>query len=767
MIPLDKPTLLAFLLAILTGGSSDLSLAEACSGSRVTPAEPKTQRGELAAETAETSAPQTEGRLFEQLLVVGSAEAAARVPGSAHFLTPEDLERQAYTDVHRILRQVPGVNIQEEDGYGLRPNIGIRGTGVDRSQKVTLLEDGVLVAPAPYAAPAAYYTPTAGRMESLEVRKGSGAIRQGPYTTGGALNYISTSIPGALGGRVDLVAGDEGLRRAHASLGDSGTRLGWLIETYQLRTDGFKRLDGGGTTGFDLEDYLAKLRFTSSAGARVTQALELKLGKTEQLGDETYLGLTREDFDRDPYRRYASSAGDNIAGDHQQLQLSYFVQPGERFSLTATVYRNDFHRNWHKLEEVAGVAVAGVLADPAASPGLLAILRGETDSDPGDLAVRNNRRDYFSQGVQAVVAWQLGGGGRRHDLEIGIRLHEDQEDRFQEEDLYQMLGGLRVFNERGAPGSQANRIADAEAVAVFLQDSLSRGRWTLTPGVRVERIELVRRDFGSADAARTGTALALRRNDLTELIPGIGAEVRLDASNRLFAGIHRGFSPPSPGSTQQVEAEESVNYELGWRRRSGDLTAEVVGFYNDYVNLLGNDTVSTGGRGDGDQFNGGAVEVSGIEASFGVDLARRRAVRLPLRLTYTLTRAEFRSTFETDFSDWAPRVERGDRLPYVPRHQLHAGLSAVGDRWAIHLDASYTDAMRSRAGSGPIPRDELIESRMLFDLKAELELSRRLKVWGQLLNATDEVYVASRRPAGLRPGRPRSALFGLSFELSG
>jgi Fe(3+) dicitrate transport protein len=771
MIFHHQPTLRALLLTALLIGSPVIAQGDETSGGEGKHADPAPEAPQQAANSGDPNEPPAEAQLFDRLLVIGSAEAAARAPGSAHFLGPEDLERQAYSDVHRILRQVPGVNIQEEDGYGLRPNIGIRGTGVDRSQKVTLLEDGVLIAPAPYAAPAAYYTPTAGRMESFEVRKGSGAIRQGPYTNGGALNYVSTSIPGSLHGRIDLSAGDERLRRARASLGDSGPRLGWLLETYQLETDGFKRLDGGGPAGFDLEDYLGKLRWTSRAEARVSQAVELKLGKTEQLGDETYLGLTQDDFDRDPLRRYASSAGDHIATDHEQFQLSYFVQPSERFSLTATLYRNDFFRNWHKLEKVAGTATAAVLADPGEFPDLAAILRGEEDSDPGALAVRNNRRDYFSRGIQAVLAWDLGSDDRPHDLEVGIRLHEDQEDRFQEDDLYQMLAGRRVFDELGAPGSNANRIADAEAVALFIQDTFSRGNWTLTPGVRVERIDLMRRDFGQADPRRTGASLEARANDLTEVIPGFGAEYRLDDSNRLFAGVHRGFSPPSPSSSQQVDAEESINYEIGWRHRAGDLTAEVIGFYNDYDNLLGNDTLSTGGRGTGDQFNGGAVEVTGIEAGLGLSLPAGSAVSLPFRLTYTFTEGEFRSSFATGFSDWAPRVQRGDELPYIPRHQLHAGVSVLGDRWAIHLDTSYSDRMRTRAGSGPIPREESIDARFLVDLKVEYDLSSRFngrfKVWGQLLNATDEVYVASRRPAGLRPGRPRAALFGVSLDFPG
>ena len=130
-----------------------------------------------------------------------------------------------------------------------------------------------------------------------------------------------------------------------------------------------------------------------------------------------------------------------------------------------------------------------------------------------------------------------------------------------------MLGGRRVLDELGAPGSNANRIADAEALALFVQDTFSRGRWTFTPGVRVEWIDLERRDFGRADPARTGQALARRENEIREVIPGIGAELRLGEANSLFAGVHRGFSPPSPSSTREVEAEESVNYELGWRHR--------------------------------------------------------------------------------------------------------------------------------------------------------------------------------------------------------
>ena len=35
--------------------------------------------------------------------------------------------------------------------------------------------------------------------------------------------------------------------------------VGILAETLQDRTDGFKELDGGGDTGYSIQDYLGKL----------------------------------------------------------------------------------------------------------------------------------------------------------------------------------------------------------------------------------------------------------------------------------------------------------------------------------------------------------------------------------------------------------------------------------------------------------------------------------------------------------------------------
>ena len=115
-----------------------------------------------------------EGPLFdmEEFQVLGSKESVFEVPGSGFYLAQEEIENFQYTNLDQILRQVPGVYFRGEDGYGLFPNISLRGVDSNRSGKVTMMEDGVLTAPAPYAAPSAYYSPTVGRMSSLEILKG-------------------------------------------------------------------------------------------------------------------------------------------------------------------------------------------------------------------------------------------------------------------------------------------------------------------------------------------------------------------------------------------------------------------------------------------------------------------------------------------------------------------------------------------------------------------------------------------------------------------
>lgn len=699
---------------------------------------------------------------LDRTVVLGSAEKARETAGSAHYLDAEELQTFDYTDAHRVLRQVPGVYVIDEEGYGLRPNIGIRGSGTDRNSRITVMEDGVPIAPAVYSAPAAYYFPTMQRMHAVEVLKGSASIRSGPRTTGGVINFLSTPVPGEpLRGGVEVLLGQRGtvLGHGHAG-GTTEAGFGWLVETVQQYADGFKRLDGGGDTGYDLQDYRVRLGYETLAGNGPKQRFELKLGRTDQDSDETYLGLTDADFRADPRRRYAASQLDNITTEHKQYEFRHGIEFSDSVDLSTTAYRHEFSRAWYKLQDVTGGSLSAVLANPDTFADQYAWLTGSTSPDNA-VRVRNNNRAYQQQGIQSVLGWNLAGDQVEHQLEFGVRWHQDHEDRFQQDDRYRMDDGTLVLTTAGAPGSQENRIGKARAWALYIQDEIRFGDFILTPGIRHERIDLKRIDYRLGDSGRDDGPTRLINTSIRQTLPGIGLTWQLSEPLSLFASVHKGFNPPGPGSS--AAPEESVNTEFGLRFEQGALSSELVGFHNGYDNLVGTCTASTGGGCEiGDQFDGGKARVQGVEARLGYTFNAGAEVEFPLQANYTLTDAEFRSSFASSFGEWG-NVSRGDALPYLPEHLFHAGIGARAERWNVNLATAYVDSMRTVAGQGSVPAGQRTDSAWIWDLSAGYSITENLELFGRIENLFDREYIVSRRPSGARPGLPRTALAGIRY----
>ena len=688
---------------------------------------------------------------IDTVTIIGKRADAADVPGSAHVIDSEELEAYMNGDILRVLRTVPGVYIQEEDGFGLRPNIGIRGSGLDRSARIALLEDGVLIAPAPYAASSAYYFPTQRRMSAVEVLKGPAAVAVGPRTTGGAMNMISTPIPDAMGANLDVRGGDYGTLDAHINVGNRGQRVSWLLETVQASNDGFKTIDGpvGGDTGYDVEDYVAKLQFDSDPASTLYQSLRVKLGNTDQVSNETYLGLTDADFAVNPNRRYAASANDRFVSDHEQYQATYVIDAGKNWRGEITAYRNNFARNWYKMQSVGGASLNDVLVDPGTFATEYGYLTGTTSPDDA-IQIRANNRAYLSQGVQAKIEWDLALGGSEVSLNTGLRLHEDEEDRFQHQDGYRMEDGVLVLTTAAAGGSQTNRLSDADVTSVFVDAEVRAGDWIFTPGVRFEDIDMRRLDYSTSDPTRAQGPTRVRENSVQVFIPGMGALYRVNENWRLLAGVHKGFNPPAPGST--AGEESSLNVEAGTRFDNGKLSFESIYFVNDYDNLVGTVTESTGGGGDiGDQFDGGEVVVSGLELSTAYRF-NIGAFDIPVALQYTWTNeAEFKSAFESSFEPWG-NVEVGDELPYIPENQFRVTAGLEHANFRINLAASYIGKTRTQAGQGAYPPLESIDSRTVWDMVAAYNVTENFSTYVKVDNLLDETYIAARRPAGVRPG---------------
>lgn len=702
--------------------------------------------------------------IYERINVVGSPSWIDKTPGSATYLNYAKLQKHEYSDINRVLRGVTGVNIQEEDGFGLRPNIGLRGTGVERSSKITIMEDGILTAPAPYAAPAAYYFPTVGRMSAIEVRKGSSQIKYGPYTTGGALNLISTRIPYDLSGSLDVTTGELSTRNIHANIGNTYKNFGFLLETYQQENDGFKNLDLGGNTGYDVKDFLGKFMVRTNTSADVFQKVEFKIGYHEELSNETYLGLTEADFEKDPYRRYSGSQVDQMDTDHQQYSLRHFVQFSEKLDITTTLYRNEFNRNWYKLDRVDGVSIGNLLADPQTNQTAYQIVTGQIDSGDDALSVKANNRAYYSQGIQSIIGSNFELAGTDNKLEVGIRYHYDEMDRFQWVDGYRIENGTMIRSSIGTPGTESNRIESANALALFIQNKIQiNEKLIVTPGLRYENITLKRENWGGGDPDRA-TDPSINEVELDVFVPGIGASYDISENVNVFGGMHKGFSPPGAGSDANTEPEKSINYEFGTRVNNERTYIEVVGFFNDYSNLLGSDLAAGGGTGSTQQFNAGEVNTLGLELTVQYLLTENSSkLQIPFELNYTYTQAKFQNSFSSSFDPWGD-VNEGDELPYLPKHQTNASLGVNYDNFEANLSVYGSAKMRTVAGQGSIQDNESTDAHVLTDLNIGYQVSSFAKVFVDVKNLTNETYIVASRPAGLRPGLPRYVLGGIKID---
>ena len=162
--------------------------------------------------------------------ILGNKFVARNRTGAAYYLSTDELADFNYTDINRALNKISGVNFYEEDGFGLRPNISIRGTSPERSSKIAIMEDGILISPAPYSASSAYYFPSVARMQAVEVLKGSSQIQYGPYTTGGAINFVSTEIPKSFQGKISSSYGSFNTGQTYSTIGSSNGNFGYMIE---------------------------------------------------------------------------------------------------------------------------------------------------------------------------------------------------------------------------------------------------------------------------------------------------------------------------------------------------------------------------------------------------------------------------------------------------------------------------------------------------------------------------------------------------------
>lgn len=703
-------------------------------------------------------APQPEARLKE-VVIIGNTEDPQGTTGSAYTLTTQELQKFEATNVNSILRSVPGVYLREEDGMGTFPNIGIRAGGSGRSGRISIMEDGIPAAMAPYANTSAYYFPTVGRMSSIEVLKGPEILLYGPQTTSGAINLISTPIPNQASGTLSTEIGQYGTRKVHANYGGTVGQWGILVETYQRETDGYHKIDRSSRTGgSDASEYMAKLRWRSTPGQGLAQQVDIKLFSGEEKADVSYLGLTDADFRANPNRRYGLSERERMDRSRKSASVRHQVAFDVNTLLTSTVYWTDTSRHYDRLNQINNIGIGSVTNTVNNGGAGAALMQGILDgtantTHANGVRYGHNHQDFVSKGLQVELLKTFGTGAVQHELTAGVRMHQDRTMSGSTgigNTIYQQINGSLVYQSTSA--ATVSR-GEAKALSGWVADRITMGKLALLPVLRYESIR------SHANLAQPKTDL--NSNRLNKTTVGLGANYALSEQWTLLGGVHQGFAPPGSGVGNGTRGEESTNFEAGARYRSGKLGVDAIGFYSDYSNAMRNCLVGNpcpGGATDGTQQTG-SKEVYGLELGMFSELHRSARGAFPVRLAYTYTDGEY-----TRNSDVTAGVLKGDVLEYTPKHILSAQVGWETAAWKSYLALNYNSTSCSSNTCGRAGVDKRFletDSLVTVNLSTAYRISPAMEIYAKIDNLFDQQRITSRGPDGARGNMGRYAAVGL------
>ncbi|OGT74822.1 MAG: TonB-dependent receptor [Gammaproteobacteria bacterium RIFCSPLOWO2_02_FULL_57_10] len=657
------------------------------------------------------------------IYVIGKEEnAALRQPGAVSIVGLEEMELRQPRSTEEILRTVPGVTVKPEEESAIVGNIGMRGLS-SADYKTLILEDGVPVAPGLFVGNGRYYNPRVQRMEGIEVLKGAASLRYGPSTIGGVINYI-TRQP-ADGVELSVRGGSFGSREATLEVGGSspsGEGVFGLLATRE-KSDGFM------DKGYDMTDIVVK------TGLQIgnNQSLSLKYSDYESDANISYRGVFLNE--------YRSESRDNPAPDdwflsgRRALDLNHEWEISDTMRLNTLAYVSETWRDyWRYGTNNAASAAAGTWI--------------YTNS------LNGNNRAFERTGVDSRLQLEHSLFGIASEAELGVRY------------MTEVMDDVTVAATRATPrtGNLSKDVRDsADSIALYGQNRFQLTETVaLTAGLRIEKYEQDRKDRRRNDAQG-----ATANSSNTEYLPGLGLTWQAAPDLQLFASVYKAFSPALNGdaldglSDQKLDAERSVNMEVGLRGNSGRLSYEMAAFRMDFDNQI----VPANSNSVFQNTNGGATIHQGMEVGAGFELGGGFSVS---GNTTWIPDAEFNGNRYN--ANGTLNTPDGNRITYTPEWTANLSLdySVGGLRSSLalhHTGEQFTDTANSvtlaENTSGFFTGR--IDSYTLLDLNLVYEVNSQLSFSGSIKNLTDRRYIASLRQ-GIYVGVERSVDAGFVYR---
>lgn len=703
-----------------------------------------------AASATTNNATETDAMRTETIIVVGQRNDLQKIPGSGSTIEQQDLIRARVFTINEALRQAPGVFVREEEGLGLRPNIGIRGLSPIRSTKVLLLEDGLPLGYAPYGDNAAYYHPPVRRFSRIEILKGASQIRFGPNSVGGVINYITPPAPDRFQGQAMVAAGSRGYGEIDLSVG--GPLLGFRTLAHVNTTQSEGSRD-------NQELKISDIYFKAEKDFNAAHAISLRFSRFAEDSQITYSGLTQAEYDANP--RQNPFINDSFETERVGGSGTWRWTLSDALELKTSAYASYFDRDWWRQSSNSSQR-PNDSSDPTC--GGMANL-STTCGNEGRL------REYHTYGLESRLGVNAMWGEVAVTGEVGLRATRERQVRLQV-NADTPLGRTPGTSVNG--GLRENNIRRTEAIATFASLSFDFGRLTVSPGIRHEDIQYERENLLVATAPVRGST------DLSQVIPGIGATFEINDRLVVYAGWHRGFAPPrvediinnTTGGAVDLDAEQSDNVELGVR---GSL---VQGFNVDasYFQLEFDNQIVPASVAGG---VGASLTSAGKTIHQGFEVSARGSLKemgimesndIFFRAALTVvTDAQYVGERFSNVSGFTNVSVTGKRLPYAPKTLFNGALGYAWSDWLeAQVDFTYVDKMFADDLNTVIPiangQRGLIPAHGIWNATVNVMPPQwPVGFFVAVKNIEDEVYITDRA-RGVLPGTPRLVQVGMTAK---
>ncbi|MCY9877031.1 TonB-dependent hemoglobin/transferrin/lactoferrin family receptor [Vibrio natriegens] len=619
---------------------------------------------------------------------------------SVTVIDEEEIEENMVKDIDDLFKYTPGVNVQSNSRQGVQ-SINIRGI---EGNRIKVIVDGVAQANQ-FDSGAEFVNSSrvdvdTDMIKAVEIVKGAASSLQGSDAIGGIVAFETKDPADILKGRdfggyakLNYSSSDKTFSESVAIANKVGDLESLVAYT---RRDG-EELDNFGQPDeqdSSANNLLVKLQYQLNAAHRIEFSGNYIRNKNNLSLD--YLTSMV------PYEN--ASGSDET--EQYQLGIKHIWDVETSFADRIT-----WQLDWMSKEET------GVTDRTRVSNGNV------------------QKKDYLysDEGIQFDAQFDkyFVTGGAEHNLIYGAS--------FSDKDI---ANTNKEFNSVGSdqvifyiPDAQETRYG------LFAQDEITFGNWIVTPGVRFDSFDT---NPGDTSANPSLNAASEYKDYSDSAVTGrLGTVYKLNEENRLFVQISQGFRAPdfqelyySYGNPMygyvnkpnpDLEAEESISYEGGWRYNTDLVSNEISLFYSDYDNFIDNQLVSG-------SFMTGDV----VYQSININKAIIKGVELANQLSWN----EFMPVegFSSRIAAAYTEGEDGDGNPLnsVSPWNTVVGLSYDSvNQWGTTVNLSYT----AKKSESDIDGDyQPIDAATVVDITAYYKPIKDLTLRAGVFNVTDEEY---------------------------